>query len=71
MVKLTLTGTATNGADYTTVGPTVTIPAGEATLRGAGDAGERSRMRRRSETAVVTVAVDPAYTVGAPTQRRR
>ena len=51
VVKLTLTGTATNGVDYATVGPTVTILAGQATLRGTGDAGERrgcgSDMRRR------------------------
>ena len=66
VVKLTLTGTATNGTDYTLVGPTVTILAGQATLvvpvTPVNDPDAEA-----NETAVVTVAVDPAYTVGAPT----
>jgi hypothetical protein len=65
VVKLTLTGTATNGVDYSTVGPTVTILAGQATLvvpvTPINDSDAEA-----SETAIVTIAADPAYSVGAP-----
>ena len=41
VVKLTLTGTATNGTDYTTGGPDGDDPRGAGDARRTGDAGER------------------------------
>ena len=66
VVKLTLTGTATNGTDYATVGPTATIPAGQATVV-VPVAPVNDPDAEASETAIVTIAVDALlYTIGAP-----
>ena len=63
-VHFTLTGTATEGADYQTVGTTVVIPVGAAsanvTIRPIPD-----QLVESYESAVLTLQPDPAYAVDA------
>ena len=63
-VNVTVGGTATSAADYTSIGTSVTIPAGAAsvpvTVTPANDTSPEA-----DETVVVTLAGDPAYTLGA------
>ncbi|NOT24909.1 MAG: hypothetical protein HOP16_02295, partial [Acidobacteria bacterium] len=66
VVRFTLSGTATNGVDYTTVGPTVTIPAGQAMLLVAVTPINDVDAEALVENAVVTIAADAAYTIGTP-----
>ncbi|MFD0893583.1 DUF1349 domain-containing protein [Luteolibacter ambystomatis] len=63
-VNVAMSGTATNGTDYTSVASTVTIPAGSAsadvTITPTVDA-----VAEGDETAVLTLTADAAYTLGA------
>jgi hypothetical protein len=63
-VNYTIGGTATNGTDYQTIGTSVTIPAGQAsatvTITPIDDA-----LIEGPETVILTLAADPAYTIGA------
>ncbi|BCU78329.1 hypothetical protein llg_30440 [Luteolibacter sp. LG18] len=64
-VNFTVSGTATSGSDYTAVGTSVTIPAGASsaplTVTPLDNATAES-----SETVIVTLAANAAYTVGSP-----
>ncbi|RPI62696.1 MAG: hypothetical protein EHM48_03680, partial [Planctomycetaceae bacterium] len=64
-VNYNISGTATNGTDYTTLGGTVTIPSGQTTatitVTPTDDATSES-----TETAIVTLASGTDYTVGSP-----
>ncbi|MEO8134515.1 MAG: Calx-beta domain-containing protein, partial [Betaproteobacteria bacterium] len=64
-VNLSITGTATNGTDYTTIASTVIIPAAATTavipVTVIDDA-----LFEGNETVIVTVAASASYTVGAP-----
>lgn len=64
-VSVALSGTATNGSDYTTLSSPVTIPAGSAsavvTVTPIDDTTVES-----NETVVLTLSANAAYTVGAP-----
>ena len=61
-VNLAITGTATNGTDYTTIPTTLTIPAGAASatikLTPLADT-----LVEPTETAIVTISANSAYTV--------
>ena len=64
-VTFAMSGTATNGTDYGTLGPSVTIPIGAAnatlTLTPSNDA-----VFEGSETAILTLSANAAYTIGSP-----
>src|SRR3989344_5391954 len=64
-VNYTISGTATNGTDYTSIASPITIPAGQAsavlTITPINDATVEP-----SETATLTISANAAYTVGAP-----
>jgi glucose/arabinose dehydrogenase len=64
-VNFTIGGTAINGTDYATVAPSVLIPIGSATadivVNPTVDA-----LLEGNETVTLTLAADPAYTIGAP-----
>jgi hypothetical protein len=66
-VKFTVTGTATSDADYTAIGTTVTLAADEPfadiVVTPANDSTPES-----SETVVVKLFKDAAYTIGTPSQ---
>ena len=65
VVKLAMTGTASNGTDYAAIGSTVTIPIGAAsadvTVTPLADS-----LVEGSETAIATITADAAYTIGSP-----
>jgi hypothetical protein len=64
-VRYTMSGTATNGTDYTRLRGTANVRAGATTanitLRATNDAIPES-----DETAILTLSANPAYTIGAP-----
>ncbi|RPI61687.1 MAG: hypothetical protein EHM48_05235, partial [Planctomycetaceae bacterium] len=64
-VNYTISGTATNGTDYSTLSGSVTIPDGQAsatiTLTPTDDASIES-----TETAILTLATGSGYTIGSP-----
>ncbi|RPI58692.1 MAG: hypothetical protein EHM48_09875, partial [Planctomycetaceae bacterium] len=64
-VNYTVSGTATNGTDYTSLSGTVTIPDGQAsttiTLTPTNDSTAES-----TETAILTLASGTGYTIGSP-----
>jgi thermitase len=63
-VKFTIAGTATAGADYTSITPSVTIPAGSAsatrTVMPVDDTDVET-----DETVIIALVADPAYDIGA------
>jgi hypothetical protein len=65
VVRYRVTGSATNGSDYASLGATVTIPAGQAsatvTIAPVNDPDYEG-----SETVDLTVQPDGSYTVGSP-----
>jgi hypothetical protein len=67
VVRLSLGGTATVGADYETLPATVILPAGASSLDLPLDPiNDAVAEADALETVVATVAPDPAYTVGLP-----
>ncbi len=64
-VNFTVGGTATSGTDYTALGTSVTIPAGQAsatkTVTVIDDTNNES-----TETVIVTLASNAAYSIGSP-----
>jgi Calx-beta domain-containing protein/K319-like protein len=69
VVRYTLGGGATNGADYNSLSGTVTIPAGQATANVTIVPINDSAFEG-PETVDITVAPDAAYTVGSPAAAR-
>jgi hypothetical protein len=64
-VNYSLSGTAANGADYNTLGTTVTIPAGAASATVTVTPIDDTAVEG-SETVVLTLSANAAYTVGSP-----
>jgi hypothetical protein len=64
-VRYVMSGTATNGTDYTRLRGTVSVPAGATqaniTVRATNDV-----IAEPTETAILTLSANPAYTIGAP-----
>jgi len=65
-VNFAMSGTANNGTDYASLGPSVTIPLNQSsatvTLTPTDDAFDEGS----GETAILTLSADAAYTVGSP-----
>ncbi len=65
MVNFSISGSATNGTDYTTLGSTLVIPAGQSsatiTINTINDSALES-----TETVVLTLTVNAAYNLGTP-----
>jgi hypothetical protein len=64
-VNYTVGGTATSGVDYTSLGTSVTIPAGQASATKTVAVIDNATPES-SETAIVTLASNAAYTIGSP-----
>lgn len=64
VVHVTITGTATNGTDYTTIGSTLTIPAGASSLAVAVHPIDQG-ITSGTKTVILTLASDAAYTIGS------
>jgi hypothetical protein len=64
-VNYAMSGTATNGTDYTTLSGSVTIAAGSATATVTLTPIDDSAFEG-SETAILTISANAAYTVGSP-----
>ena len=64
-VAFTVSGTATSGSDYTFIGTSVVIPAGQNSASVAVTPLNDSILES-SETIIVTLATDPTYIVGSP-----
>jgi acetyl esterase/lipase len=64
-VAYTLSGTATNGSDYTALPGTVTIPAGQASAAIAVSA-LADAVLEPAETVILSLAAGAAYALGAP-----
>jgi carbon monoxide dehydrogenase subunit G len=68
VVNYTMTGTATNGTDYTTLTGTVTIPIG-ATSATFNVAVTEDNLAEPTETVIATLAADAAYLLGTAATR--
>ena len=64
-INYTVTGTATNGSDYSNLGGSVTIPNGQPSATEAVTVIDDSNPES-AETVIVTIDPDAAYTVGSP-----
>jgi hypothetical protein len=64
-VSFTVGGTATPGSDYASLGTSVTIPAGS-TSKNVLVTPVNDTLVEGSETVILTVAEDPGYTRGSP-----
>ncbi len=64
-ISCTVSGTATNGVDYSGLGSTFTIPAGSASAVATVTPYD-DLLIEGSETATVTLVADAAYTIGTP-----
>ena len=64
-VKFAVSGTATSGTDYTSIGTSVTIAAGSKTATKTVTP-KYDTLNEGNETVIVTLATDSAYTIGTP-----
>ena len=64
-VNYTVSGTATNGTDYSTIGSSVTIPAGSFSMLANVNVIDDTNAES-SETVIVTLSANASYTVGSP-----